>query len=232
VSGSDDVKRRKIMKKRRRFAILGVGSFGETVAHSLIEAGAEVLILDTDPATVKRVGEKAAIAVTGDCRDRAVLEELNLGSYDVAIVGLGQSIEASTLVTLHLRELGVRRIITKAVSSDHQRLLMKVGADDAIFPEAESARRLARQLIATNLLDYFELAEGFIIADVTVPETMIGKSLREIDLRRTYELQVLMIQEMIPAQVFLVPDPERPLKPSDILVVAGTQAAVEKLAKI
>lgn len=220
------------MKKRRRFAVLGAGSFGRTLVHALVEAGAEVLILDLDPATVKHVGARAAVAATGDCRDRAVLEELNLGSYDVAVVGLGQSIEASTLVTLHLRELGVRRIIAKAVSLDHQKLLLKVGADEAIFPEAETARRLAKQLIATNLLDYFELAEGFIIADVTVPEPMIGRNLREIDFRRTYELQVLMIQEMIPDHIFLVPDPERPLKPSDVLVVAGTATAVEKLARI
>lgn len=217
---------------RRKIAVIGGGSFGSAVARGLMKSDCEVLVVDNNALRIKDLADEVTQAVIGDCRDRDVLEEIGIGAYDAVVVGLGESIEASTLVTFHLRDFSVRRIIVKAVSADHQRLLLRVGAHEVVFPESESAQRLAKQLIATGLLDYFELAPGYIIADVACPSELVGKTLRDLDLRKQFGVQVLLIQETVPDHIFVVPDPSAALKPSDILVIAGKEEDVSKLAEL
>lgn len=215
---------------RKRYAVLGLGSFGSRVARELFKAGADVLAVDRNSHIIKEISEEVTKAVVGDVKDRAVLKELEVGSYDAAVVSLGESIEASAMVVFHLREMNCRKIIAKAVSKDHRGLLERIGATDVIFPEEESAIRLAKQVIASNLLEYFEIAPGYVIAEVVVPVTMIGQNLRQLSLRYKYGIQVLLIQQSVPEQVHLFPDPDSPLKDSDVLIIAGKSEDVYKFA--
>lgn len=219
------------MAVKRRFAVLGLGSFGGRVARELFKSGAEVLAVDRDAHAIAEISDDVTKAVVGDCRHREVLEELGIGAYNAVIVSLGESIEASTLVTFHLRDLKVPRIIVKAVTNDHRGLLDRVGATDVVFPEEESAQRLAKQIVSTNLLDYFELSDGYLIAEVAVPHSMVGRTLRELDVRKNFGVQVLLIQESVPEQIRTFPNPDTPLKDSDVLLVAGRDQDVYRIAK-
>ncbi len=218
------------MTQKKRYAVLGLGSFGSRVARELGRAGAEVLAIDKDPHAIEEISEEVTKAVVGDCRNREVLEEMAVGAYNAAIVSLGESIEASALVVFHLRELGSPRIIAKAVSRDHYGLLERIGATDVIFPEEESAGRLAKQIVAANLLDYFEIAPGYVIAEVAVPHHVQGATLRSLDLRQRFGIQVLLIQKSVPEQTHTFPNPDIPLMESDTLIIAGSADDVYRFA--
>ncbi|HBW47637.1 TPA: potassium transporter TrkA [bacterium] len=219
------------MTENKRYAVLGLGSFGSKVAKELFKAGAEVLAVDRNSNVIHEISEEVTKAVVGDVRNREVLKELDVASYSAAVVSLGESIEASAMVVFHLRELKSRKIIAKAISSEHRGLLERIGATEVIFPEEETAIRLAKQIIASNLLEYFEIAPGYIIAEVVTPNSMVGKSLRQLKLRYRYSIQVLLIQQTIPEQIHIFPDPDAPLKDSDVLIIAGKADDVYKFAE-
>lgn len=215
----------------RQFAVIGLGRFGSAMAGKLIENGCEVLVMDKDPKPVQGFRDQAHAAVIGDATDRKALESLRLDELDVVILCLGERMEASILATLYLKELGVKEIWSKVVSADHAKILSRLGVSKTVLPEKDTAQRLANQLSYPNMLDYLPLHPEYSIMQITCPPELSGKSLKELNLRSKYGVQVLAVQEYVPERIDMAPDGDFVVKDSDVLIVLGRNEDIEKLSR-
>ncbi len=212
-----------------KFAVIGLGSFGSNVARTLYQRGHEVLAVDLDKAKVEAAKDYTSHAVHMDSAEKENLEALGIKDVDVVIVSLGPEMEASILTVLYLYELGVKRIIAKALSEDHAKILEAVGADEVIYPEKDMAIRTALKLTNPNILEYLPLLSGVSIQEIAPPEKFIGRSLKELDLRNKYGVQVIAVRELIPQRTVYVPPADFVIKDSDILILMGEEERLEKL---
>ena len=210
-------------------AVIGLGQFGSALALELKKLKHHVTAMDSDPKAVARVQDVVDQAVVADCTDRSLLEELGLNLVDGAVISLGDHLGASILTTLHLKEMGVGRIVAKAVSPEHEKILKRVGAGEVVFPERDAAQRLARSLADPNLLDFLPIGDEFSVAELAPPDVLVGKSLAELSLRQNYGVNVIAVRELVPERTHLVPSANYVLKDSDVLVVAGRQEDLERL---
>ena len=213
-------------------AVIGLGQFGSSLARELKGLKHHVTAMDTDPKAVSRVQDVVDQAVVADATDRNLLEELGLNLVDAAVISLGDALGASILITLHLKEMGVSRIVAKAISPEHEKILKRIGAGEVVFPERDAAQRLSRSLTDPNLLDYLPIGDEFSVAEVAPPDPLVGKSLAELDLRKHYGVNVIAVRELVPERIHLVVEPGYIVKDSDILVVAGRQEDLARLRSI
>lgn len=215
----------------RSFAVIGMSSFGFFLARELAREGVEVMAIDLDEEKIEKIKYLVPKAVIADATDRTALETLGLEEIDGVVVSLGQ-IESSVLTTLHLKELKIRRIVAKALSEDHGRILAMVGATEVIFPEKDMALKVARTLTHENILDHVPLAEGYSIVDIAPPSSFKQKSLGELNLRRFYGVQIIVVKETVPEKVVLVPTADYVIKESDILVIMGRDDDLKKIQSL
>ena len=211
------------------FIVVGVGSFGFNVATELTELGHEVLVIDSSGKKIEQIKDKVTQAVTADVKNREALSKIVSNDVDAAIVSLGDSMEASALTVLYLKESGVKRIIVKAMNDDHGKLLESMGATEIIYPEKDMAIKTALKLNSPNILEYFPFTSGIIIQEIAPPKKFISKSLKELDLINKYGIQVIAIKELVPEKVIFIPKADFIIKDSDILIMIGEK---EQLAKI
>ena len=179
----------------KTFVVIGLGRFGSAVATELSSLGHEVLALDDSEENVQKVADKVTHAVTGDARDPAVLRALGVRNYDCAVVAVGVDVGTSALITLNLKELGVRKVICKAQSHVHRKVLEKIGADRVVFPEHEMGVKLAQGLSSSNVLNFIELSDDFGIVETTVPRDWQGKSLMALDVRARYKVNIIAVRK-------------------------------------
>jgi len=212
-----------------KFAVIGLGSFGSNIAKTLYEKGNEVLAVDEDKEKIDEVKNFVSHAVHMDAADKENLQALGIKDMDVVIVSLGPEMEASILTVLYLNEMGTKRIVAKALTDDHAKILESVGATEIIYPEKDMAIKTALKLCCPNVLEYLPLISGFGIQEIAPPEKFIGKNLRELDLRNKYGIQVIAIKELIPEKTTFVPKADFVLKDSDILVILGEDKQLEKI---
>jgi trk system potassium uptake protein TrkA len=212
-----------------KFAVIGLGSFGSNIAKTLYEKGNEVLAVDEDKDKIEEVKNFVSHAINMDSADKENLQAMGIKDMDVVIVSLGPEMEASILTVLYLNELGARRIVAKALTEDHAKILESVGATEVIYPEKDMAIKTALKLSCPNVLEYLPLISGFGIQEIAPPEKFIGKNLRELDLRNKYGIQVIAIKELIPEKTTFVPKADFVLKDSDILVIMGEDKQLEKI---
>lgn len=213
-------------------AVIGLGRFGFHAAKQLYLSGHEVLAIDVDPDNVQRIRDDCTRAVTLDARDKQRLQALGIRDFDVVVLSLGERLEASALVALHLKELGVRRIITKAGSEDHGKLLALIGVHEIVFPEREAAERLAHRLMSPNILDYVPLGEDYSIHEIAPPEKFSGKTLQELKLRNRFGIQVLGIRDVLTQELRLNPPADFLIKDSDVLIVLGRNKDLHRLRNL
>lgn len=212
-----------------KFAVIGLGSFGSNVAKTLYEKGNEVLAVDVDKEKIEEVKTFVSHAVNMDAADKENLQALGIQDMDVVIVSLGPGMESSILTVLHLHEIGAKRVVAKALTEDHAKILEAVGATEVIYPEKDMAIKTAMKLSCPNVLEYLPLISGFGIQKIAPPEKFIGKSLKELDLRNKYGIQIIAIKELIPDKTTFVPKADFVLKDSDILVIMGEEKQLEKI---
>jgi trk system potassium uptake protein TrkA len=216
------------MKIKKHLVVIGLGEFGSELARELAKQ-CEVLALDRDENKVNAVVDAVQRALILDVRDFNSLSSVVTSDFDEAIVGIGESLEASILCTLHLKKIGVKSIHAKAKTEDQAAILRSVGATEIISPERETARRLAAQIINPNLLDFVPLEEDYRVMDVAPPDAMYGKSLLELNLRKNFGVFVLAIRELVPARFVFLPEPSFVIKPSDVLVMIGKEADLKHI---
>jgi trk system potassium uptake protein TrkA len=214
----------------KRFIIIGLGNFGASVAEALHARGHEVVAVDPRGDAVDRIAAHATRAAVADGRSLEALERVGSRGADVGVVSTGDDITASILATLALKDLGVKEVFVKVVSRDHARVMERVGATETVFPERDTALELAARLSGTALLNYVRLGSGFSIQEMAVPDDWVGKSLRELELRRRYSISVIGIHEVLGDRIVAAPDPDVVLKDSDTLLVAGRDDDLARVA--
>jgi trk system potassium uptake protein len=211
--------------------VIGLGVFGRAVAADLVRLGQSVLAIDLDQDNVQRVADTLDAAVCADATVEETLRELGVERSACAVVAIGaESREASILVTALLRQIGVPRIVARAVSDLHARVLLAVGATEVVNPEAEMGERLARRLAQPSLLEHLELDEQTRLAEVAVPAAFIGRSLAELEIRRRYGVTVVALKRV--QGVHSIVDPTEHLEPGDVMVVIGSPDSVRRLAAL
>jgi trk system potassium uptake protein TrkA len=167
--------------------------------------------------------------VVADATQRETIRGLGLEEMDAAIVSMGGNESAATLITLYLKEFGVKRIVVKASNEDHGKILSKVGATDVIYPEKDMAIKVARSLSTPDVLDYIPMSGDYLIAEIAPLEAFVGKSLAELQLRSRYGITVIGIKELVPENFILVPPASFVIKHSDILIVIGKRIDIQKI---
>jgi trk system potassium uptake protein TrkA len=215
----------------KQFVVIGIGRFGGAVAERLSQLGQEVLAIDTDEEAIQKISDKVTHAVTADATDENVLRSLGVRNFDVAVVAIGADIQSSIMTTLMLKEMGIRYVVAKAQNELHARVLMKIGADKIVFPERDMGERVARNLISTNILDYIELSEEHSIIEYAVPESWIGKALRNINMRAKYGVTVVAIRNASDESINISPKADSEIKEGDVMIVIGDNSDLKKLER-
>jgi len=220
-----------------RFAVIGLGNFGMRLAISLADAGAEVIAVDRDAERVESIKDRVALAVCLDSTDERALRAQGIDQVDVAIVGIGTLFEASVLATVILKQIGIPRVISRATSGVRAQILARVGADDIVNPERESAERWCNRLLAPSILERTVLAEGYSLVQVQAPESFLNKTLAELEVGSRFRVLVVAMrrtvgageagQEPLRQTIISVPGPESVIRPGDVLVLIGSDEAIE-----
>jgi trk system potassium uptake protein TrkA len=213
----------------RQFIVIGLGRFGGGLAETLVGMGHEVLGVDADARTVQDFAGILTHVVAADSTSEAAMRQLGAGEFETAVVAIGTEVEASILTTSVLVDLGAPRIVAKAVTEAHGRILERVGAHRVVFPERDMGVRVGHSL-AGSILDYFELDPGFAIVETTAPRELLGKTLAQAEVRKRYGITVVCIKPEGGSFTYATPD----TVPSDgdILVVAGEKARAEAFGEL
>ncbi len=215
----------------RRFAVIGLGRFGFYLVKTLFEKGNDVIAIDSKREVVQEIKDFCSQAVVANATDKDSLVSLGVPEVDVAIVAIGSPMEASILATLYLKEMGVKRIVVKAMTNDHAKILERIGATDVVFAEREMAVKVANSLTSRNVIEFLPLAPDYSIMEIAPPTEFIGKTLAEIDLRKRYRVQVIAVKEFVPEKMTMIPGAEFVIKDSDMMVVMGANKDLEALQK-
>jgi trk system potassium uptake protein len=211
------------------FAVIGLGQFGRSVALHLVEQGAAVLAIDVDPERAKLIEARVDAVVVADATEEPALVELGLERMSCVVVAMGlRAKDTSIMVTALLRQRGVRRVVTRATSELHGRVLLAVGAHEIVNPEQEMGARLAHHLANPHVVDQFALGRDFVVAEVEAPEAFVGRSLRDLGLRQSSSITVVLIRRG--GRVISAIDPDERIESGDVLVVLGAPTAVRHFA--
>lgn len=214
-------------------AVIGLGRFGSAMATTLSELGHDVIGIDGDEDKVRAVADTISLAMQLDATDEKALRRAGIKDVEVAVVSIGENIEASLLVVTLLREIGISRIVAKAVTSLHGRILEKLGVTRVVFPEREMAIRVARSLAMPNVIDYIELSSDFSIVEVPAPREFAGKTLRDIGLRARFGLTTIAIKHTskdgAAQSTNIAPGPDDVIQQGDVLSLLGSHDRLENL---
>ena len=203
----------------KSYAVIGCGRFGTTLARTLMELGNEVMAVDSNADIVQEMSEDVTYAVQADVMDESTLKELGLSNFDVVVVSIGSDIQASIMASLIAKELGVKKLIAKAQSILHGKVLEKIGVDKVIYPERDMARRLAHNLSSRNILDYIELSSEYNIMEITSLNSWWGKTISELDLRSKYGINIVALKRGV--KIDVSPNPDEEILEGDILLIIG-----------
>ncbi len=215
---------------KKQVCVIGLGRFGATVARELYQAGHDILALDTDEAKIQEMLGQVTYAVRADATSESVLREMGVADFDVGIVALGSdNIQASILVTVLLKSLAIPFIISRAANELHGETLERIGADKVVYPEMESARRVAHVDFNAGILDYMELAPNVGISKVRPPEGMLRRTLDAAELGSQGKFGVAVLAIRRGRSYILNPSKFEEIAPGDILLVAGKNEQISKL---
>ena len=226
---------------KRLFAVIGLGRFGYSVAETLLKKGCEVLAIDRDEEKIQAISEIATFAVQCDATDERALKDVSTQNVDVAVVSIGENVEASVLIVQTLKDMGVKSIVAKAVAPIQGKILKNLGVNEVIYPERDTAIRLAHRLIFTpTFLEYLELAPGYSIEEVSVPEPFSGLSLREAKIQDKHNLNIIGIKKQISRMVQgrmmkgetfnFTPLPDDVIEKGDVLVMIGKEEDLDRFS--
>lgn len=213
--------------RKKQFAVIGIGRFGESLISELVRLGHEVLAIDTDENRVDDIASVATQAVQADAMDEKVLKALDIVNFDAVVVAIGGDVEANILTSITLKEIGVKKIIAKAHNTMHGKVLEKMGINMVLYPERDMAIRLARNLVSTSIIEYIELSSDHGISERTAPLNFVGKSLEEKALRQRMDITILAVRSG--SEIIVSPQADYRIKAGDIIVALGPVKQLEKL---
>ncbi len=212
---------------KRQFAVIGCGRFGSSLAKTLYALGHEVMAVDKSEERVQNISDFVTYAVQADATDEKTLKSLGIRNFDTAVVSIGSDIQSSIMTTLMAKELGVKYVLCKAQNELQAKVLYKIGADKVVFPERDMGVRVAHNLVSQNVLEYIELSPDYSIVEIVVPKNWVGKSIKALDLRAAFGINVMAIK--YPHGINISPSAEKILEKNDILVVIGKNDVINKI---
>lgn len=214
----------------KEFVVFGLGRFGKSVATTLADSGCEVLVVDDNEDKIQEMADIVTYAVKANVTDVDTMETLGISNFDGAIVAIGEDLEASVMVTILAKELGIPYVLAKAQNDLHAKILKKVGADMVVFPEKETGIRIANNLLLGNFFDAVELSSTFSMMEVGALAEWDGHSLRELNLRAKYKVNVIGIKKN--GVLDINPDADIAVSKNDVLVMIGRNETLNKLASM
>jgi len=212
----------------KSFCIIGLGKFGQTLAVTLAHEGHQVMVIDTDSAKVTALADIVTNAVIGDPTNEAVLRAAGVRDYGCAVVCFTQNINENILITIMLKEIGVPKVVTRALNEGHQKVLEHIGADMIVFPEQDMAEKLAYMLAKENVTDFIEFS-GYEIVEMHIPDGWVGKNLVELDLRKKYKVNVIAVSGEDGKNADVTPAADRLFKSDERVTVIGNKRDIDKL---
>ncbi len=215
-------------QQHKSFAVIGLGTFGSTVASELVRFGNHVLGIDSDEKRVSRLADTLSEAIIADGRDELALRETGVGHYDVVLVAMGEDLEASILCTMNARMLGAKTIWVKATNRTHHRILAKLGADRIIHPEEEMGLQIAQMLHNPLVRDFASLGNGFHVVNMLIPDYLNGKTVAALKLEENFELRCLGL--MRGSEFIACNNGTTALHPDDKLILLGKRTALRKFS--
>jgi trk system potassium uptake protein TrkA len=217
------------MAEVKHFVVIGLGTFGRALAEQLARNGCRVTGVDARKENVEPLKNTLYEAVIGDAREKDVLKLLPLADAFAVIVSLGEDITQSLLATLHVKELGARRILVKGVTEEHGKILKSLGVERVVFPEAEMARDLGNELTWPNILDYLPIGPEYSFAEIAAPDSFSGKTMQELNLRRRFGVWVVGVKNALTGELEMFPDGEYQFGADQMLLVVGKQEDLSRL---
>src|SRR5699024_1491434 len=214
---------------KREFAVIGLGRFGGSICRELSMEDMHVLAIDVDEEKVNEFKNIATYSVIADSTDENALKELGIKNIDHVIVAIGDNIQASILTTVILTDLGIEKITVKAQNDYHEKILKKIGANQVVHPERDMGKRIAHNIISSNILDYLELSDEHSIVDVKAGKKMSGKTIVDLDIRANYGCNIVAIKNE--DNINVSPSAEELLKEDDILIVIGADNDISRFEK-
>jgi trk system potassium uptake protein TrkA len=215
------------MKSSKTYAVFGLGRYGTAVARELVENGKEIIAVDTDQKIVNDASAYLPVCKCADVTDAEVISRLGIGNIDTVIVCMAGNLEASVMAVTLCKEAGVRTVIAKCANEMHQKILLRVGADQVVFPEKESGIRLAKNLLSSGFIDMISLSKDVSMVEIDVKDEWLGKNLIELNLRRKYGFNVVAIKKG--GQVNVNINPEQMLDNDTTLIVIANMTKLRKL---
>lgn len=225
-----------------KFAVIGLGTFGSSIARALAERGAEVLAIDNDESHIENIKEDVAFCVVMDSTDRRALSVQNIQDFDAVIVAIGENFEALLLTAVKCMELGVKKVIARANNAQQRLILEKMGVHEILSPELEVGRIVAERLLNPSLVSFIELPDGYEIAELKTPPNIANRTLADINLRNKYKLNLITLKRMFEktingtevteTHILGVPASETVILPTDTIIVFGTIKDIERFIEI
>ena len=215
------------MKKKKTYAVFGLGRYGTAVARELVENGMEVIAVDTKEQVVNDAAAYLPICKRADVTDAEVISRLGIGNIDTVIVCMASNLEASVMAVTLCKEAGVNTVIAKCANDMQKKILLRVGADQVVFPENESGIRLAKNLLSSGFIDMISLSKDVSMVEIDVKDEWCGKNLIELKLRKKYGFNIVAVKKGEKVNVNI--DPEQVLDAESSLIVIANTAKLGKL---
>ena len=215
------------MKAKKTYAVFGLGRYGTAVARELVENGIEVIAVDTDQSIVNDVSSYLPVCKCADVTDDEVISQLGIENIDTVIVCMANNLEASVMAVTLCKEVGVKNVIVKCANEMQQKILLRVGADQVVFPENESGIRLAKNLLSSGFIDMISLSKDVSIVEIDVKDEWIGKNLIELNLRKKYGFNIIAVKKGDKVDVSI--NPEQVLDDETTLIVIANTSKLGKL---
>ena len=210
----------------KQYAVLGLGSFGESVALTLENMGCDVLVMDDSYEKIQEISDKVSYAMKADVADPEALQSLGGRNLDGVVIAVSKNLEGGIMATMLCKEMGIPLVVAKAKNSLQGAILERVGADRIVYPEIEMGSRVAKSLVSREFMDWIELSKDYSMVEIAVPDKWAGRSLVEVSARERLGINVVGI--IVDGKIDVTPDPQKPLPEGGILIVIGTNEILEK----
>lgn len=210
----------------KQYAVLGLGSFGESVALTLENMGCDVLVMDDSYEKIQDISDKVSYAMKADVADPDALQALGGKNLDGVVVAVSENLEAGIMATMLCKELGIPLVVAKAKNKLQGAILKRVGADRIVYPEIEMGSRVAKSLVSREFMDWIELSNDYSMVEIAVPDKWVGRTLVDINVRERLGINVVGI--IINGKIDVTLDPQKPLPEGGILIVIGANDVLEK----
>lgn len=214
---------------KKSFLVIGAGRFGTSVARTLTNLGHDVMVIDNDETLVQQISSEVTDAINANAASEKCLQAIGVRDFDAVVLAIGFDVQASIMAAILLIELGAKKIVAKAQTELHGKVLSKVGVSQVVYPERDMGQKLARSLIAPTIIDMIELSDDHSVVEVKAPKEMIGKTLLEINLRARYGISVIALRRSNGGKTIIAPVAENRVEENDIIVAIGENKHLRKL---